>query len=331
MACGEPQLISKTEAGGCPPSFFSMNLTAIVCTALMTLAAVTAVRAEPVSPRMLLLDGTTVGADLIVVGERGTILRSTDQARTWQAAAVPAAATLTGVSFAAGTSHGWAVGHDALILATADAGLTWQKQWQGENLSDSFLDVLALDSRHVIAVGAYGLFLSTDDSGKTWVRRKIIEEDYHLNRLTRGPGGDLYLAGEHGTLLRSPDSGATWQRIDSPYDGSFYGILPLDAHRLVAYGLRGRIYYSNDDGDRWALVRNDERALLATAIKLPDGAVLFAGHTVAVSALSGMDASDHGITTRFAPITQEVSEFLELPNGSILTLGEAGAVVVSKP
>ena len=311
-----------------PAFFFSMNLTAAARLALMTLAAVAAARADPVAPRMLLLDGTAVGADLVVVGERGTILRSTDQARTWQAAAVTAAATLTGVSFAAGTPHGWAVGHDALILTTTDAGLTWQKEWQGENLSDSFLDVLALDSRHVIAVGAYGLFLSTGDGGKTWVRRKILDEDFHLNRLTRGPGGDLYLAGEHGTLLRSPDQGLTWQRIDSPYDGSFYGILPLDARTLVAHGLRGRIYRSTDNGGTWILVPNDLRVLIATALRLPGDTLLFAGQSRA-----WFLSRDGGRTVMPwpAPFTTAVAKLIALPDGSILALGEAGATIVPKP
>src|SRR5690606_13888501 len=138
-------------------------------------------------------------------------------------------ATLTGVSFAthAAPQLGWAVGHDALILHSTDEGRTWVKQYQGDDLEESFLDVLALDAQRVIAVGAYGLFAITADGGRTWTRRKIDADDYHLNRITRGPSGTLYLAGEHGTLLRSADNGQTWTPIPAPYEGSFYGILPI--------------------------------------------------------------------------------------------------------
>src|SRR5262245_18082977 len=96
----------------------------------LTLAAVVggvALRAPDVAPRMLLLDGALAGSEVVVVGERGTILCSADNARTWQAAASPTPATLTAVAFADNGKHGWAVGHDALILATADGGRTWQK------------------------------------------------------------------------------------------------------------------------------------------------------------------------------------------------------------
>lgn len=284
--------------------------------------------AADVAPRMLLLDGVVAGNTTIAVGERGTILRSIDSARTWQAAAVPATATLTGVSFAADARQGWAVGHDALILATTDGGLTWRKQWQGENLSDSFLDVLALDEKHVIAVGAFGLYLSTADGGHTWTQRRLLDDDYHLNRLTRGPTGTLYLAGEHGTLLRSRDRGATWTPIDSPYDGSFYGILPLGERALLAYGLRGRLYHSTDDGDSWRPVANDQRVLLATAVRLADETIVVAGQ-----ARSLFVSRDQAATvTAWSPeFKTAVAELLVTPDGTLLALGEAGASVLPKP
>ena len=311
-----------------PAFFFSMSPVATLRRLMLAATTVTLAFAAPVAPRMLLLDGATAGPDAVVVGERGTILRSRDQGRSWFGASCPTGATLTGVSFAHGTPRGWAVGHDALILATGDAGRTWQKQWQGGNLQDSFLDVLAIDAQHVLAIGAYGLFVSTADGGKTWAHRKIIDEDYHLNRITRGPGGTLYIAGEHGTLLRSDDAGATWEHIDSPYDGSFYGILPLDTRTLLAYGLRGRIFRSADSGATWTAVPNAQRVLIATALHLADGCIVFAGQS------RGWFVSRDGgrsVTPWAVPATAAVAELLEMPDGSLLALGEAGVGALPKP
>jgi len=295
-----------------------------------TLAAlgIVAARAAETAPTMLLLDGAMAGPAIVVVGERGTILRSTDSGRTWQPSAVATAATLTGVDFAAGTPQGWAVGHDALILATADGGLTWRKQWQGENLQDSFLDVIALDPRHIIAVGAYGLYVSSADGGRTWLRRKISDDDFHLNRITRGPAGTLYLAGEHGTLLRSTDQGVHWQRLASPYEGSFYGILPLDARTLVAYGLRGRIFRSTDDGASWIPVPDDLPVLIATAARTPGGNLIFAGQSRAWLVSRDSGGSLAPWPTSF---TSAVAQLISLPDGSLLSLGEAGAVRLPGP
>ncbi len=261
---------------------------------------------------------------MVVVGERGTILRSSDDARTWTEAPSPAAATLTGVTFA-DAQNGWAVGHDALILNSHDGGQTWTKQWQGDNLSDSFLDVLALDRTHVIAIGAYNLFAATADGGKTWARRKVLNDDYHLNRITRGPSGTLYIAGEHGTLLRSTNAGESWAAIPTAYDGSFYGVLPLGPRDLLAYGLRGRVYRSGDDGTSWAPVTTNETTLLATATKLKAGLIVVAGQGRTLLISSG---AQQPFQHRDVGITTGIAELLELPGGNLLAIGEAGATVI---
>lgn len=284
----------------------------------------------PAAPRMLLLDAAVTGPDVLAVGERGTMLRSADSGRTWNELPRVTRATLTGVSFApappsAASRRGWAVGHEAIVLATTDGGLTWSKQYQGDNLQDSFLDVLAVDDGHVIAVGAYGLFVETRDAGRTWSRRTIAEGDAHFNRLSRGPTGTLYLAGESGTLLRSADGGAKWSRLTAPYEGSFYGILPLDARTLMAHGLTGKVFRSNDDGATWQPVATPRPVLLATALKLKGNVVVVAGYpgTLLVS-------TDFGRT--LAPIespTKGIAELVELPDGNVLALGETGATEIA--
>lgn len=277
---------------------------------------------------MLLLDAALVGPDIIAVGERGAIFLSSDNARTWQTASSPTTATLTGVSFAPDATRGWAVGHDALILLSLDAGRTWQRQWQGESLTDSFLDVIALDNQHVIAVGAYGLFASSEDGGKKWVRRKIIEEDYHLNRISRGPEGTLYLAGERGTLLRSSDRGLKWTRIPASYEGSFYGILPLDKRTLVAHGLRGHVFRSIDDGNQWTPIETAQPVLLAASLRLKSNFLVFAGHPRLL-----LLSRDYGKTlVRWeTSLTTAVAEMIETPDGSILALGETGVTLLAAP
>ena len=300
---------------------------------------------------MLLLDGAVTGETIIAVGERGTILRSSDNAQTWQTVSAPTHATLTAVSFApdASAAHGWAVGHDATILGSADGGTTWTKQLEGQKvadrggagksggarsdaaaptLEDSFLDVLGLDGQHAIAVGAYGLILTTGDGGKTWSRRRITDDDYHFNRIARGAGGTLYIAGEHGTLLRSTDAGATWTRLKSPYEGSFYGVLPLDRRTLIAHGLSGTVCRSIDDGATWTRVPVAATALFATALRLRSNFIVLGGNARGL-----LLSRDYGKT--FAPlpdsVTTAVAELVELPNGNVLALGEGGAAILERP
>ena len=291
------------------------------------LACALATRAADPAPGTLLLDGAVIGSEVIVVGERGTISRSSDSAQTWQPVRSTVSAMLTGVSFAPGETarQGWAVGHEAVIVFTADGGRTWTKQYQGENLQDSFLDVLALDAQRVIAVGAYGLYQATTDGGKTWTRRKLSADDYHFNRISRGPTGTLYLAGEHGTLLRSGDDGATWTPIPAPYDGSFYGILPLDRQRLFAHGLRGHLYRSVDDGAKWEAIPTPHPTLIATALRMKSNTIVLGGQARGL-----MVSRDFGRSVdAFPELTTAVSELLELANGTVLALGEGGAALLT--
>jgi photosystem II stability/assembly factor-like uncharacterized protein len=288
---------------------------------------------EPTLPRGLLLDGAVSGSLAVVVGERGSIWVSRAPAAGWRRAESPTRATLTGVAFASPTAEGasgtgWAVGHDALVLGTRDGGTTWTRQYQGENLQDSFLDVLALDARQAIAVGAYGLYVSTRDGGATWERRQVREGDAHLNRISRSAAGTLYLAGEAGTLLRSRDEGLNWTTLRTPYAGSFYGVLPLDRRTLLAHGLRGHLYRSADEGDTWQEVPPPVVGLLATAVRLRSNLILVGGPARALAA-----SRDYGLTFSLVPgaPASAVAELLELPDGSVLALGEAGATPVTLP
>ena len=291
------------------------------------LAPVVLAQSDPAA-RMLLLGATVVARDIVAVGERGAILRSDDSGRTWQRMSAPPTATLTAVAFAPQGQRGWAVGHDATILGTDDGGRTWTRQYQGENLETSFLDVCALDKLHAIAVGAYGQCLATTDGGKTWTPRRPIEEDQHLNRIVAGPTGTLFIAGERGLLLRSTDRGVHWTRLDTTYDGSFYGLLALDGTAVLAHGLRGRIYRSEDDGATWRLVPTEQRVMLATGVRLRSGLIVLAGQARAF-----LVSRDGGRS--FAPwepgLTTGVAQLLEAPDGTLLAFGEAGVSILPAP
>ena len=301
----------------------TLSLLGLVCLFAPALLA----QSDPAA-RMLLLSAAVVGRDVVAVGERGAILRSDDSGRIWQRMSAPPAATLTAVAFAPQGQRGWAVGHDATILGTDDGGRIWTKQYQGENLETSFLDVGALDTLNAIVVGAYGQCLATTDGGKTWAPRRPIEEDQHINRIVAGPTGTLFIAGERGLLLRSTDRGGHWTRLDSNYDGSFYGFLPLDGTALLAFGLRGRIYRSEGAGAAWQLVPVEPRVMLATGVRLRSGLIVLAGQARAF-----LVSRDGGKS--FAPwapgLTTGIARLLEAPDGTLLAFGEAGVSILPAP
>ena len=286
-----------------------------------------AVRA-PLAIESLLLDGAVAGSRLVVVGERGHILVSTDDGASWTQAQVPTRALLTAVHMH-DERTGWAVGHDAVILRTKDGGETWTLVHQAPEEELPLLDVWFRDERTGFAVGAYGYFLATEDGGETWTSRAISEDDFHLNALVPSAEPEresrrsrrLYIAAEAGVAYRSDDGGATWRELPSPYAGSWFGGLALDENRVLLAGLRGHMFRSDEGGESWTEVATDTQATLTGAIRLPSGSIIVTG--LEGSVLTSEDAG-LSVSSRRLPSRQGISTALPLSDGGVLLIGEFG-------
>jgi photosystem II stability/assembly factor-like uncharacterized protein len=283
-----------------------------------------AVRA-PLASRSLLLDATAVDSHFVVVGDRGHILTSTDNGDTWQQSEAPSRASLTGVYFH-DRDLGWAVGHDSVILRTTDGGNTWNiVNWAPEE-ENPLLDVWFSDADNGFAIGAYGSFFRTSDSGETWTSEPISEWDFHLHHLARSDDGRLFMAAEAGVIYRSDDGGATWVELPSPYEGSFFGTLPLDGDTVLVFGLQGHLFRSEDAGENWTPIDTGTTAMLTDGIRLADG-------TIVISGLGGilLVSSDGGSTfdTQPQPDRQGISAVVDAGEGQLLMVGEFGVKMMS--
>ena len=287
----------------------------------------------PLAIESLLLDGAAVGSRLVVVGERGHILVSTDDGASWTQAQVPTRALLTAVHMH-DERTGWAVGHDAVILRTGDGGDTWTLVHQAPEEELPLLDVWFRDERVGFAVGAYGYFLATEDGGETWAPRAVSEDDFHLNALVpvadrtagspesrRPPSQRLYIAAEAGIAYRSDDGGETWQELPSPYAGSWFGGLALDEHRVLLTGLRGHLFRSEDGGETWTEVATGTHATLTGAVRLPSGSIVITG--LEGSVLTSED-DGHSVSARRLPSREGISAALPLDNDGVLLIGKFG-------
>ncbi len=277
----------------------------------------------PLAAKSLLLDVARAGGKLVAVGDRGHVLVSSDEGVTWVQSPAPTRAMLTGVSFA-DEFHGWAVGHDGVIIATLDGGRTWNRQDGGTDLDTVFLDVYFLDANRGFAVGAYGRFVATNDGGRTWSDRKVDAADLHLNRIMSGPGGWLYLAGETGTLLVSTDVGETWTPREIAYRGSLFALVAVDGDAVIVAGLRGRIFISQDHGENWAERSSEIKVLITAGVSLPNGVVVLAGQggNFFLSRNSGA-SFEHWQPHDFGT---SISELIALDQTTLLSVGEAGAI-----
>ncbi len=285
----------------------------------------------------LLLDVANAGQRLVAVGQRGHIIYSNDQGKSWTQAKVPTRQLLTAVYFV-DAQHGWAVGHDAQILATTDGGETWALQFEDPERESPLIDVWFEDLEHGFAVGAYGTLLETSDGGQSWedVADLLDNEDgAHLNSIIQVKDAGLLIAGEMGMIFRSADNGLTWETLESPYEGSLFGALPLMQSRsLLVFGLRGSVFRSTDFGDSWQQITlpgdgsEPFKFGLAGASTLPDGSVVLVGNggSVAVSHDDGLTFSVSNLADR-----KPLSSVVAGADGQLVTVGQGGVQMINQP
>lgn len=202
---------------------------------------------EPLASKGLMLDVVDTGKRLIAVGDRGHILASID-GQKWAQVSVPVRSALTAVRFV-DAEHGWAVGHDAVVVATVDGGKTWQLQNFQPELEKPLLDIEFLDANTGFAVGGFGLVLRTEDGGGNWepVSSPAFDTDeLNLYSITRLADGDLLVTGEQGRLVLSSDRGRTWKRLKSPVNSTLFGAVAVPGGGALVCGLRGKAYLTRD-------------------------------------------------------------------------------------
>lgn len=290
---------------------------------LISFLSVSVINAQPLSAiqaplasKSLLLDIVQASpTKLVAVGERGHILLSSN-ATQWQQAQVPVQSTLTAVYFVDET-HGWAVGHDATILASVDGGATWQIQQHLPQVEKPLLDVLFTDKNNGVAIGAYGLFYRTTDGGKQWTieyhneflypedqeylaELKLQDEEAyldeqssilpHFNRIV-ADGRTLYIVGEIGLIAKSNDFGVTWSKFDEIYPGSFYDIKRTQLGNLLVVGLRGNIFRSLKNGTPWQASEGEVTALLSSIVLSNDERIFVLGNNGVL-----LESQDDGVT-----------------------------------
>lgn len=263
---------------------------------------------------------TQAGKRLIAVGLRGLVVFSDDSGRSWQQARVPVQTDLVAVQFVT-SRQGWASGHDAVILHTEDSGATWTKQFDnrlaavvlpayyqrkiaaGDTSMDPFLKQIELntqgdtslpflgihftDLEHGIAVGSFGMIVATSDGGRHWLPwlDRINDKEFLNLNVIRKIGKDLVIAGEQGGVYRYDDKTGSFVAVPAPYKGSFFDIVGTDSF-MLAVGLRGTIYRSEDRGKTWQHIDTPVKDTVTAATLLggSDGIVLVtAGGALAIS------------------------------------------------
>ena len=182
--------------------------------------------------------------------------------------------------FFVNAKHGWIVGDNGFVLATADGGITWAQSKRFTN--DAIKQVYFTDEttgwllceRNIYTRGtnASSYLRRTTDSGKTW--EKIEFQDGGRERVTKllfnsdasgtafGEGGIFYKLQEDGVSWKKSQTSIHYLLLDGAYADDTLGAI---------VGAGGTILFTEDSGFTW------EKASLLGDTDTKFNAVYFAG------------------------------------------------------
>ena len=184
-----------------------------------------------------LLTGVALaGKRLVGVGQHGHIVYSDDQGRNWSQAVVPVSSDLLAVHFPT-ASQGWAVGHDGVVLHTADGGANWTKQFDGraasQVMASHYMGNNTCGSCHEqmnAPSGKPGGALTAEMMSEI---KKFVDQgpdkpflDVWFESETTG-----FIVGAFNLIFRTVDGGKSWapwyDRVDNPKHFHLYAIRPV--------------------------------------------------------------------------------------------------------
>lgn len=291
-----------------------------------------------------LLTVTRAGSRLVAAGERGIILISDDNGTSWEQSSVPTSVNLTTLYFI-DDKNGWALGHMGLVLHSKDGGKTWVKQLDGikaahlavEAVKDSsnkraieqanyliedgpdkpFFDIVMDADGNGLVVGAFNLAFSTNNGGESWtylspnIENRLSLHLYDINKIEDG----YVIAGEQGLLLRSSDGGQSFKKMKSPYRGTWFGLHVTAQGTWIAYGLRGTVFTSQDQGESWVKTEINSKVSISTMTELSDHNIVLANQAgeLLVSENDGLSFNDF----KFLPGTP-ITSLVQSATGNLI-------------
>ncbi len=183
----------------------------------------------------------------LIVGDGGTILRTSDAGATWETIPTGTTTGLSCVSWLSG-STAIAAGFSGVLLRSGDAGVSWTGVPSGTTLPIAGCD--GWDSLNAIVAGYNGFILRTIDGGISWSLALQQPGANHLG-VAYADSLTVCVSGSYGRMLRSTDGGVSWT-------WQSYGVFTLndveftDSANGIAVGSGGNTRLrTTDAGGSW--------------------------------------------------------------------------------
>jgi photosystem II stability/assembly factor-like uncharacterized protein len=276
------------------------------CESPLKLDGVEARRESPIRRNDMFQKAASNGRTLVVVGNHGLVLRSTDEGATWQrqelagwpslidlvacpdgslaALAAESQVLVSGDDGQSWTAHEipteespqgitcdpgnrlWVVGSFSTIIVSADGGENWDDKSLGEDTI--FTTIQFIDAQHAVVLGEFGSNVRSSDGGQTWVVGAPLPNEFYAQAAYFSDPNTGWAAGLAGQIQYTTDGGATWVLEKTPTLVPIYAIASIGAD-IYAVGGEGVLLHRQ--GADWVRIEHGQPVRLLLRVLQPVG------------------------------------------------------------
>ena len=208
---------------------------------------------------------------VVVVGDNGTILHTTNGGTLWSPVTSPVTGNLHRVEFT-DTQTGYAVGDNGTVLKSTDAGQTWQSLNTGTNENLLALSCVATDTLYV--AGTNGLMIKSVDSGVSWTTLTIgITSEINDISFVNNTEGYFITPDSNSddiNFYKTQDGGSQWQSINlNGLPNVFKEMYITETSEIYIGGLADG-FLSNDQGSSFVSIHFNDIGIINAFDKTTD-------------------------------------------------------------
>lgn len=183
----------------------------------------------------------------VVVGQSGSILRTTNGGTNWVSVTSGTGAHLFGVYFINGNT-GYVVGDVGVVLRTTNGGSSWSSQSSG--VGYQLRSVSFINSTTGYIAGWYGTFLRTTNGGTNWVSYSTGLST-NLTCVSFADANNGFAGGQFGNLIRTTNGGVNWSAISSGTSSQIEQVTFTGTNDASIIGEGGIIRKTTNLGTNW--------------------------------------------------------------------------------